>query len=327
MVYAIVGLLLVPILTILILRYSIKRTTFCKSTRRLTGKTILITGGNCGIGREVALDLAKRGGRVIIACRNKERGRAAVEQIKLATNNQDVFFRILDLASLSSIRDFARDFNQEEARLDILINNAAYLGPKDVTADNFERTMGVNYIGHFLLFNLLLDKLKHSAPCRVVNVLSDSYGIGHIDTDDLNGSFVKYDSYSMYGTSKLAILLFTMEADKSFKDEGITSYAVHPGATNTSLLRNWPGVFGTVLRLVAMILFRSPVEGAQSIINTAVIGGIEEFSGKLFYDCKVIELDHKCSKQLYKASMLWKATEALCETNKPITQDEEKKEI
>jgi NAD(P)-dependent dehydrogenase (short-subunit alcohol dehydrogenase family) len=148
----------------------------CRSKRRLEGKTVIITGANTGIGYETALDLAKRGARIILACRDSKRANQAASQIRKLSGNGNVIVELVDLASFDSIREFCKRIDRNEPRLDILINNAGIMAcPKWTTKDGFEMQFGVNHLGHFLLTNLLLDKLKSSAPSRIVNVSSRAY--------------------------------------------------------------------------------------------------------------------------------------------------------
>ena len=148
----------------------------CHSKARLDGKTCIVTGSNTGIGKETALDFAQRGARVILACRDLNRANKAAEEIRKSTGNGNVIVQSLDLASLESVRKFADHFNRTEERLDILVNNAAVMAsPRWETKDGFEMQFGVNHLGHFLLTNLLLNKLKASSPSRIVNVSALAY--------------------------------------------------------------------------------------------------------------------------------------------------------
>jgi retinol dehydrogenase-12 len=145
--------------------------------KKLDGKVIIITGANCGIGYETALDLAKRNARIILACRDPKRAQEAVDKIKTESKNENVEFEQLDLASMKSIRDFSDRINKKLTKLDILINNAGLSGdgPIKKTEDGFEMVFGVNHLGPFLLTNLLLDLLKKSAPSRIINVASAAH--------------------------------------------------------------------------------------------------------------------------------------------------------
>ncbi len=158
----------------------------CPSKLRIDGKTVVITGGNTGIGKETALELARRGGRVIIACRDASRGESAVSDIRRKSANNDVFFRSLDLASTDSIRKFSQEILEAEPRIDILILNAGVMfTPYQLTRDGFELQFGVNHLGHFLLTQLLLERLKESAPSRVVVVSSLVHSMGKLDFADM----------------------------------------------------------------------------------------------------------------------------------------------
>ena len=148
----------------------------CHSTKSLKGKTVVITGANTGIGKETAVDLAKRGARIIIGCRNMEKGKEALKEIQERSGSTDVFLEKLDLASLDSVRKFADNILKNERRLDILINNAGVAGcPHQKTEDGFEMQFGTNHLGHFLLTMLLLDRLERSAPSRIINVSSNRH--------------------------------------------------------------------------------------------------------------------------------------------------------
>lgn len=143
----------------------------------LTGKTIIITGANAGIGYETALELAKRDAHLILACRDQKRGQEALDKIKNESNNTKIELELLDLSSLKSIKEFSERIQKKLNRLDVLINNAGLLGPpkRQLTQDGFEATFGVNHLGHFYLTNQLLDLLKKSAPSRIVNLSSRAH--------------------------------------------------------------------------------------------------------------------------------------------------------
>ncbi|XP_067261078.1 retinol dehydrogenase 13 isoform X3 [Chanodichthys erythropterus] len=218
----------------------------CKSCARLDGKTVVITGANTGIGRETARDMAHRGARVIMACRDLTRAESTAEYIRRSTGNGNVVIRHLNLASLYSVREFAKEFIATEERLDILINNAGVMMcPKWITEDGFETQLAVNHLGHFLLTNLLLGMLKRSSPSRVVNVSS----VAHVG-----------------GT-------------------GVSSYCLHPGVIRTELNRHillWYPMLKTILSLPSMLLMKTPWQGAQTSIYCAVIEGLERKSGCYF---------------------------------------------
>ena len=186
----------------------------------------MITGANTGIGKETAKELLKCGGKVYIACRSLEKANQAREDLMAETGCTEIHVRELDLSSLDSVRTFASNFLKEEQRLDILINNAGVMAcPKASTKDGFELQLGTNHLGHFLLTNLLLDRLKASTPSRVVNLSSLAHRFGTINKRDLN-SEKSYNQVTAYCQSKLANVLFTRELAKRLQGTGVTTYAV-----------------------------------------------------------------------------------------------------
>uniref|UniRef100_A0A7N8Y8L9 Zgc:112332 n=1 Tax=Mastacembelus armatus TaxID=205130 RepID=A0A7N8Y8L9_9TELE len=174
----------------------------------LDGKTVIITGANTGIGKETARDLARRGARIVMACRDLERAEEAQADILEDTGNENVVIRKLDLSDTQSIRAFAELINKEEKQVNILINNAGVMMcPYSKTADGFEMQLGVNHLGHFLLTYLLLDLIKHSSPARIVVVASVAHTWTGMRLNDIN-SDRNYDPIKAYGQSKLANVLF-----------------------------------------------------------------------------------------------------------------------
>jgi len=292
----------------------------CRSDVTLEGKTAIITGANTGIGKETALDLARRGARVFLACRSEERTNPVVEEIRAATGNEQVFFKKLDLARITSIRAFAEDFTDEEERLDILINNAGVVSPKaETTDDGFEIHMGVNHLGHFLLTNLLLDHLEQSGPGSRVVTVSALAGllIGEVDLDDLMNSkgyshpwYPPFATYRRYANSKLANILFTQELARRLEGRGVLAYSLHPGVIQTEITRN---VESSIERFLTSILsyppfsylLKTPVEGAQTTICCAVDKVLEKQSGLYYSDCQVTDAEHAQLKDPQLATRLW----------------------
>ncbi|XP_061467053.1 retinol dehydrogenase 12-like isoform X3 [Rhineura floridana] len=256
----------------------------CKSTAKLNGKVVVITGANAGIGKETAKDFAGRGARVILACRDMAKAETAACEIRSKTGNQQVIARKLDLANTKSIREFAENFLKEEKELHILINNAGVmLHPYSKTADGFEMHFSVNYLGHFLLTFLLLERLKQSAPGRIVNVSSLAHHGGRIRFHDLQGEKC-YNRALAYCHSKLANILFTRELARRLQGTDITVNAVYPGIVSTELTRHSP-VLDTLRKSVPFLL-KTPPEGAQTSVYCAVAEELESVTGKYFSDCK-----------------------------------------
>ncbi|XP_021370479.1 retinol dehydrogenase 13-like [Mizuhopecten yessoensis] len=319
--------LLIPVVISAILlivffwRRYLRWTVPCQSSRLLNGKTVIITGASGGLGKSTAYDLAKRGAKVILACRNMKKAEAVARAIRMKTHNDNVYAYYIDLGSLRTVKDFVQDFQKNEPKLDVLINNAAYLGPRATTEDGYERSFGVNYLGHFYLTYLLKDRLKKCAPSRIVNVCSDSYAKGKLEFEDL--AMKNYDIYGAYARSKLAIARFTVEAHRCWFPDVVLAYAVHPGCVHTELLRNWPGVFGEVLRAAARFLFKTPEEGCQTIVYCAVAEGIRDQSGKMFENCKPLKTKDFV-KDKAKGRQLWNKSLRLCDLDEePDVSDDE----
>ncbi|EDV29195.1 Retinol dehydrogenase 13 [Trichoplax sp. H2] len=286
----------------------------CRSKARLDNKTVVITGGNTGIGKETAIDLAQRGARIILACRSESKGTTAVKEIIESSGSSNIVFRKLDLASLQSVRDFANQFNKNEDRLDILINNAGVMWcPYMETADGLEMQFGTNHIGHFLLTNLLLDKLKACAPSRIVVVSSIGHRGGKMNFDDLNGK-KNYNSYTAYFQSKLANILFTRELAKRLQGTGVTANSLHPGAVNTDLGRhlsvNQNGFLHALIAPLYWLFVKTSKQGAQTSIYCAVDESLNGVSGKYFADCR----EKDCAAQGRDdgaAKKLWEISEEM----------------
>lgn len=265
-----------------------------RSSKHLVGKVVIVTGGNAGIGFETAKDLADRGAKVIIACRNEGRGTKARDQIIEATDNKDVHYRNLDLASLTSVRKFASEIINTEKRIDILINNAGVTndpGPSNAkTEDGLHPVMQVNHLGPFLLTNLLLLRLKESAPSRIINVSSLAYKTSNIDLDNLNmdneGTDIR-QVLKMYSNTKLCNIYMTLELEKLLKGTGVTVNALNPGAVDTTIM---DGIQTLFVKYVYMPVFRfiskTSWEGAQTTIYLAVSPEVNNVSGRYFSDCR-----------------------------------------
>lgn len=268
-----------------------------KCSKHIVGKVVIVTGGNAGIGFETAKDLADRGARVIIACRNEGRGTTARDYITAATNNQDIHYRHLDLASFSSVRKFAQEILSTEKRLDVLINNAGVIELKNTTSeDGLTLGMQINHFGPFLLTNLLLPLLKSTAPSRIINVSSTAYRAGDVDFQNFEKICnEKFSVMGLYSTTKLCNVLMTIELDRLLKRTGVTVNCLHPGAVSTSILvgAECPWLKYRVVSSLLGFLNKSAWEGAQTSIYLAVSPEVKEVSGLYFTDCHVSNLTDK----------------------------------
>ena len=214
----------------------------CTSEVRLDGKMVIITGANTGIGKETAIDLARRGARVILACRSVERGEKAAVEVRERSGNENVVFRQLDLSSLASVRQFSAKILEEEPRIDILINNAGRgPAPYSTTVEGYEAIFVTNYLGHFLLTCLLLERLKQAPSARIVNVSADAYKFTEIDFNNVNLER-GYSGLKAYARSKLAQVMFTRELARRLKGTKVTVTSLHPGGVQTDILQRgaWP---------------------------------------------------------------------------------------
>uniref|UniRef100_A0A1X7UUG4 Uncharacterized protein n=1 Tax=Amphimedon queenslandica TaxID=400682 RepID=A0A1X7UUG4_AMPQE len=279
----------------------------CTSKKRLDGKTAIVTGGNTGIGKETAIDLAKRGARVIVACRDEKRGSDAVRDIKAASKSEEVMMKKLDLASLASVRQFSEEILQEESHIDLLINNAGVmLCPYRLTEDGFEMQFGTNHLGHFLLTNLLLDCIKESAPSRIVTVSSAAHYRGSLNFDDMMWANGGYSTVDSYHRSKLANVMFSRELAKRLEGTGVSTYSLHPGAINTDLTRHmvagWKIIFAPIFYALMWFLTKTPKQGAQTTLHCAVSEEAEGVTGKYWSNCavkkpnKLALIDEDCTK-------------------------------
>jgi len=282
-----------------------------RSKIRLDGKTVIITGANTGIGKETAIDLAQRGARVILACRNLQKAELAKGEIIRLSANDNIVVKELDLASLTSVRKFAAGILESESRLDILINNAGVAGQaeKQLTEDGLEYRMQSNYFGHFLLTNLLLGLLKKSAPSRVINVSSLLHTlIKELDFVNLN-SEISYSPGNTYQTSKLCQILFSRHLAKLIYDSGVTVNSLHPGLVKTDVFR-YPSFRNFIIRHFILPFSKSAKEGAQTTIYLAVDEEVGKETGKYFSDCKE-SVPSKSARNDGTAKKLWEVSEAL----------------
>ncbi|XP_053720975.1 retinol dehydrogenase 13-like isoform X1 [Synchiropus splendidus] len=308
----------------------------CPSKATIKGKTVVVTGANTGIGKETARELAKRGGRIIMGCRDMEKCEAAAKEIRGSTLNPHVYACRLDLASMKSIREFADRINEKEKRVDVLINNAGIMRcPAWKTEDGFDMQFGVNHLGHFLLTNLLLDKLKESAPSRVINLSSLAHIVGKLDFDDLNWEKKKFDTKQAYCQSKLANVLFTRELARRLEGSGVSVNALHPGIVATELGRH-TGLHqsqfsSSVLSPFFTMLVKSPEMGAQPSVYLAVAEEMEGVTGR-YYDVMVEKepapqaLDQEVAHRLWEVSSRLVGLESQGSQSKPSGQTPHKVE-
>ncbi len=248
----------------------------------MADKVVLITGGNAGIGKETAVELAKMGAQVTITARDPARGAAAVEEIRTRSGRADVEVMVLDLARFASVREFAQQYPRQHERLDVLVNNAGLvLSSRQETVDGYETTFQVNHLGPFLLTQLLREQLVDGAPARVVNVASDAHKSARhgLDFDDLQ-SERRYRSFSVYGRTKLANILFTRELARQWDGTGVTANAVHPGFVASSFGRDGDtGRLGALVFPLLKPFALTSTQGAQTSVYVASAPELENITG------------------------------------------------
>jgi len=280
-----------------------------------SGKTILITGGNSGIGMEAARVLSLKNAEVILTARSAAKGTTAVESIKSQNPSAKVNWMVLDLADLDSVRAFSDAFHAKYSKLDILINNAGVMYPasKEVTKQHFELQFGTNHLGHFALTALLLDILKATPGARVTTQSSIAHTmLSTIDLNDLNWE-KSYNRTKAYAQSKLANLLFTYELDRQLKKHGfdVIANAAHPGVTNTNLFKT--SGFGSITKFVTQRVERGSLPILRAATEPNLKGaeyvGPKGLGGVRGYPIHVISTPTSHNETLAKA--LWAASEQL----------------
>jgi retinol dehydrogenase-14 len=275
-------------------------------TGPLVGRTALVTGATGGIGRATAVGLATMGANLAITGRDRERTEGAASEIRAVSSGQVDLF-VADLSSQSEVRRLADEVLQTYPRIDVLVNNVGgYWNTRQVTPDGFEHTFALNHLAPFLLTNLLLDRLKQSAPARVVTVASNAHATGEIDFDDLQGEW-SYSGSRAYNQSKLANILFTYELARRLQASSVTANALHPGVVNTSFGAEDPRGIQRLIIPFARPFMKTPAQGAATSIHLASAPDLEQVTGRYFANSK----PKRSSKRSYDeaaAGRLWQVS-------------------
>jgi retinol dehydrogenase 12 len=249
--------------------------------RDLSGRTVVITGANTGIGRATAVALGKRGARVVLACRSEEKTRPVIDAIRAAGGEAE--FLALDLSSLADVRRAAAELLDRGHPIHVLINNAGLAGQRGQTKDGFELAFGTNHLAHFLWTQLLLDRVRQSAPSRIVIVASAShYSAKAIDWDALRRPTATFSGVREYEVSKLANVLHAQELSRRLEGTGVTTYSLHPGVIASDIWRRipWP------IRPLATVFMKTIEQGAQTTIHCATSPSAATESGLYYHDSK-----------------------------------------
>ncbi len=286
----------------------------------MEGRICLVTGSTSGIGRATAFQLARMGATVVMVARNPDKGEEALEQVRAASGNPRVDLMLADLGSLGQVRQLAREFKARYQQLHVLVQNAGTIFPAHkATEDGFETTFAVNHLAPFLLTNLLLERLKASAPARVVIVASASHKFGFIDFARLRGEKQwrgPLVGWRAYNQSKLANVLFTYELARRLEGTGITANCLHPGMVATHAGSDSQGIVWRLINPYRPFLVRSllrmphtflltPEHGAETTLFLASSPEVEGITGKYF----VRKAEARSSRESYDpmlAERLWK---------------------
>lgn len=274
----------------------------------MKNKTVVITGGNDGIGFQTALELARKEAHIIIVSRNEQKARDALAKINLLTGNDNLQYVIADLASLKSIRRGAEQIRHRLDKIDVLLNNAggSFL-EFQLTEDGLERTIATNHFAYFVLTGLLFELVRKSDYARIVNVSSHSHYRGKIDF----GSFTANKHYfvmSAYAQSKLANVLFTFELAERLKNTHITANCLHPGMVRTRIGNKAGGYASFVWTLLVTAFGISPEEGAKTSVYLASSPEVQGVSGKYFARCKPVKANPLANDAALRRR-LWEVSE------------------
>jgi len=278
------------------------------------GKVCIVTGANAGIGRETAMDLAHKGAHVVMVCRSKERGEAARDEIQTTSENDDVDLLLADLSIQAQVKRVAAEILEAYDRIDVLVNNAGlYVSQRTATEDGLELTFALNHVGYHLLTTELLDRLKQSAPARIVNVSSHGHKLARFNWDDLQMT-KKYRGMDQYCNSKLYNIWFTTELAKRLEGSDVTVNAIHPGPVRSNWASNkgrgeGAGAWGVLFKFGRPFM-RSPRKGAQTVIYLATSPDVEGKTGGYYKDRKITRTSKKARDETL-AEKMWTVTEEL----------------
>jgi len=289
-----------------------------KIKQSLKGKVVVITGGSAGIGKATVTELATHGATIHVLSRDLQKAERVIGEIKQSTGNQNIHIHYVDLCNFSTVREFAKKFLDTGSRIHILINNAGLANShKIMTVDGIEETTQANHLSHFLLTNLLLDRIVESAPARIVNVSSmvhafvsakvfDAYDLSYQKQSN------QWGGCKAYCWTKLMNILFTRELAHRLHGKDVTVNSLHPGAVRTEITRSgktWanPIVYAVWASFYSLPFLKTPLEGAQTTLYLATADEVEHVSGHYFSDCKIsaislLAADDRLALELWKES-------------------------
>jgi retinol dehydrogenase 14 len=273
-------------------------------------KVMLVTGANSGMGKATVTSLADTGARVVMLCRDKIRGEAALQEV-LQKPSRKVDLMLCNLADMKDIRRFTEEFKKKYNRLDVLVNNAGVITlDRRETVDGLELQFGVNHIGHFLMTIRLIDVISQTQDARIVVVGSGAHKTGKIHFNDYNLTH-RYNVISAYGQAKLANLLFTTELARRLTGSGVTVNCAHPGAVATSMGVDRATGFGKTVTGILSPFFQTPEQGAKTVLFLALDQAVNNITGEYFYKCKLAK-SSRASQDENLARRLFELSEQIC---------------
>ena len=277
----------------------------------MNGKICVVTGANSGIGKETALGLAQMDAHVVMVCRNAEKGKAALEDVRRESGNSQVDLLIADMSSQASVRALAKQIIAKYPRLDVLINNAGGAArERKLSADGIEMTLAANHLGPALLTLLVLDLLRASTPSQIINVSSEAQRRARPDMNDLQFERRKFNTFAAYGQSKLLMNAFTFELARRLEGTGVTANCLHPGVVATNI---WgadpPFIFKMIIAVVKPFMLSSK-QGAEVSVYLATSPDVAQTSGQYFVKSKPAQ-SSPLSRDPRIAAEIWGWTETM----------------
>ena len=276
----------------------------------VVNKHVVVTGGTSGIGLATACLLAEEGAHLTVVARNRERGQSALTLLRKINPDGQHHIWEMDFASLESVESSTRKYLTEARPVDVLVNNAGLINSRrKLTVDGFEETFAVNHLAPFLFTGILLTRINGEGS-RIINVASGAHDfVRGINFDDLN-SEKRYRTFKVYGQSKLANMLFTIELARRLESRDITCNSVHPGAVSTSLGSQNQGVMARLLPLLLKPFFKTPREGAATSVYLCHAPELTRVTGKYFFDCKLAK-PKPWAEDFSAAKHLWAVSEKM----------------
>jgi retinol dehydrogenase 14 len=283
---------------------------------RVTGKIVLITGANSGIGFEAAVRIARMGAHIVMVARSRQKAETAIVSARERSGSDEFSLMLCDMSSMSGVRRLAAEVLATIPRLDVLVNNAGSVNDaRCITGEGLEQTFAANYVGHFLLTQLLLPLLKASAPSRIVNVSSMAHRQGTLDFDNLQFEKGGFSIMKAYGRSKLAQVVFTHELARRLAGTGVTVNSLHPGAVATRIWSHAPWFAQPVLA-VAQLFMLTPEQGAERIVYLAASPEVEGQTGGYYDKNKRVEPSALARDEAI-AARLWEESVRLTQSVSP----------